>query len=366
VAFVAGALPGETVEAVVVQAKRDFVKARTTDVVVASPHRVAPPCPALARGCGGCDWQHIEPAAQLEWKIEVVRDALRRTARLPDASVHAGGAVPAWGYRTSMRFALERSGRPALRRSRSSELVALDDCPVAHPALAEMLDELRIVGADEVSLRVSAATGEASAWWEPADRVAVGLPAFVGRGADATISEIVDGALLRVSAPSFFQSGPAAAALVVDAVRAAAPESATAQHVIDAYGGVGLFAATVASTAAAVTLVEGSSSACADARHNLAGRHATIVESPVERWAPRRADVVIVDPARTGLGAEAADVVAACAAEVVVLVSCDPAALARDTSLLAQRGYRHAGTSVLDLFPQTHHVEAVTRFEIAR
>ncbi len=365
VVFVAGALPGEIVDAVVVQAKRDYVKARIGTVVEASPHRLVAPCPALARGCGGCDWQHIEPTAQLAWKVEVVRDALRRTARLPDAVVVAGGAVPAWGYRTSMRFALDRSGRPALRRARSADLVALDDCPVAHPSLARLLDGLRIVGADEVSLRVSAATDEASAWWEPIDRVAAGLPAWVGRGPTAVISEVVDGVSLRVSAPSFFQSGPAAAQLVVDTVRAVAPELARARHVVDAYGGVGLFAATAAAGAERVTLVEGSASACGDARHNLAGRPATIVESAVERWTPRRADVVIADPARTGLGAAAVDVVAACGAGVLVLVSCDPAALARDTVLLGARGYRHAATTVLDLFPHTHHVEAVTRFEFA-
>jgi 23S rRNA (uracil1939-C5)-methyltransferase len=125
-----------------------------------------------------------------------------------------------------------------------------------------------------------------------------------------------------------------------------------------------LFAATVVPASARVTLVEGSASACADARVNLAGRAATVIESAVEQWSPTVADVVIADPARSGLGAEAAAVLAGCSAPVLVLVSCDPVSLARDAVLLGGLGYRHAGTTVLDLFPHTHHVETVTRFEL--
>lgn len=364
VVFVPGALPGERVEAEVVQAKRDFARARLVRVVEPSAHRVAPPCPALARGCGGCDWQHIEPAAQWGWKVDVVRDALRRTARLPDAAVHPGAAVPPWAYRTTMRFAVDADGRLALRRQRSNDTVTIDDCAVAHPALVAMMGVVRIEAADEVSLRVGVASGQASAWWQPSTARVRSMPAHVACGPDATVAETVQGVSLQVSAASFFQSGPDAASLLVDAVRAAAPELASAERVVDAYGGVGLFAATVVPETAEVTVVEGSPSACADARRNLADRRATVVETAVERWAPVAADVVIADPARTGLGAEAAAVVAGCGAPVMVLVSCDPVSLARDTALLADLGYRHTGTTVLDLFPHTHHVETVTRFEV--
>lgn len=337
VVFVPGALPGERVEAVVVQAKRDFARARLVRVIEPSEHRVAPPCPALALGCGGCDWQHIEPSAQLQWKAEVVRDALRRTARLPDAAVEVGAAVSPWAYRTSMRFAVDADGRPALRRQRSNDTVTISDCAVAHPALASMLGIVRVEEADEVSLRVGVASGEASVWWQPATARVRSMPAHVACGPDATVVEEVRGVSLQVSAASFFQSGPEAVGLLVDAVRAAAPELASAGHVVDAYGGVGLFAATVVSATAQVTVVEGSPSACADARVNLAGRSATVTES--------------------------AAVLARCAAPVLVLVSCDPVSMARDATLLAGLGYRHAGTTVLDLFPHTHHVETVTRFE---
>ena len=129
---------------------------------------------------------------------------------------------------------------------------------------------------------------------------------------------------------------------------------------LDAYGGVGLFAATLG-TAGAV-LVESSPSSCADAAANL-GARAEVHESMFERWSPQPVEMAVVDPARAGLGREAADVLAATGARRVVLVSCDPVSLARDAGLLAAHGYHHAGSTVLDLFPHTPHVEVVTRFD---
>jgi tRNA/tmRNA/rRNA uracil-C5-methylase (TrmA/RlmC/RlmD family) len=129
---------------------------------------------------------------------------------------------------------------------------------------------------------------------------------------------------------------------------------------LDAYGGVGLFAATL--RAEQSIIVESSPSSCADARVNL-GDRATVVAGPFERWAPQPVQLAVVDPARAGLGREAADVLAATGAGRVVLVSCDPVSLARDCTLLAAHGYRHAGSTVLDLFPHTPHVEVVTRFD---
>ena len=108
-------------------------------------------------------------------------------------------------------------------------------------------------------------------------------------------------------------------------------------------------------------LVESSSSACADARVTVPD--AQVVESGFERWTPRPIELVVADPARAGLGREAVDVVAATGAQRIVLVSCDPVSLARDTMLLATHGYRHGASTVLDLFPHTPHVEVVTTFD---
>lgn len=371
VVFVDGALPGETVSARVVQRKRDFARAVVEEVLEASPDRIVPPCPALAAGCGGCEWQHLAPGAQLAAKTDVVRDAFRRTARMPDVRIAAGAAVAPWDYRTTMRLAAAPSGRFGLRARGAHRVVPLEDCLVAHPRLAELLGPMRVEGdatGSTVSLRVSAATGERTAWLEgpPRARLA-GLPSDIGLGPAATLHEVVAGRRLRVSASSFFQSGPAAAELLVDAVGRAIGDHRP-EVAVDAYGGVGLFAATVLGAARQVVSVEVSPSACADARANLAPMSAdvvepTVVESTVERWRPIRADLVVADPARTGLGAGGVERLVETGAARLVLVSCDPVAAARDAALLAAAGYRHAGSEVLDLFPNTVHMEVVTRFD---
>ncbi len=371
VVFVPGVLPSEEVAVRLVSAKRDFARGEVVEVLEPSPFRVDPPCPARRRGCGGCDWQHADPDRQWELKLEVVREALRRTARLPDAPVMAGGSVPAWAYRTSMRVAVDRRGRVALRRPRSNDPVALDRCLVAHPLLDELVHTARFHGADEVSLRVSAATGDRSAWWtaaRPGEQVVPeGLPDDVGVGPGAVVHEDVAGRRFRVSGEAFFQSGPDAAELVVRTVRdLGGEELAGARRVVDAYGGIGLFAGALAADGGhrrSVTLVEGSAAACADAVVNLADIDADIVCSPIEEWSPHPADVVIADPSRQGLGRAATDVLVATGAPMLLLVGCDPVAFARDAGLLVAAGYHLTQAVSLDLFPQTHHVEVVGRFD---
>jgi len=362
VVFVDGAVAGETVQVAVHTSKKDFAKASVLAVLDPSPDRVSAPCPELINGCGGCGWQHIAPSAQLRLKAEIVADALRRTARLPDAVVHTGASVGPWAYRTTVRLAVDPDGRVGLRAAASHRVVPLRSCMVAHPSLAALLPDLRVTGADEVSLRVSVATGETTAWSFAADARIRGLPAHVGVGGSAVIHEQVGTARLRVSAASFFQSGPEAAELLVRTVRAACGVELDGLRtpLLDAYGGIGLFAATLGAERSIV--VESSLSSCADAVANL-GDGAAVHRMPFERWTPEAVDLAVVDPARAGLGADAAAVLAATGAATVVLVSCDPVSLARDTTLLAAHGYRHAGSTVLDLFPHTPHVEVVTRFE---
>ncbi len=371
VLFVDGGLPGERVRVAVHTTKKDFAKGVVDEVLDPSPHRVAPPCPALARGCGGCQWQHVDAQGQRTMKASIVADALRRTAKLPDAVVVDGGAVAPWEYRTSMRFAVDGDGRVGLRAASSRRIVQLDECLVAHPAISALLPDLRVRGADEVSMRVGVASGEvsvlpfsssASASSSAPQARVTGLPAHVAVGPSAVVHETVAGATLRVSAPSFFQSGPAAAELLVATVRdACGPLLHEPGRVLDAYGGVGLFAAAL--PMASAVLVESSRSACADARVNLPDTQ--VVAVPFEQWQPTPVRLAVVDPARAGLGVDACDVLVATGAARVVLVSCDPVSLARDTALLAARGYRHTGSTVLDLFPNTPHVEAVTVFERA-
>jgi 23S rRNA (uracil1939-C5)-methyltransferase len=203
-----------------------------------------------------------------------------------------------------------------------------------------------------LTLRVSEATGEATALWDPEAGAVEGLPPHVATGPSAALTEVVAGHPLRVSAGSFFQSGPAAAELLVQRVLAAAPELRSASRVLDAYAGVGLFAVAATAPSAHIVAVE-------------SARSARVERRQVGEWRPKRRetfDVVVADPARTGLGKPGARAVAAAGARVLVLVSCDPVALARDAALLRSHGYRHESTDVVDLFPGTHHVETVTRF----
>ncbi len=348
----------------VVQTKKDFVRAELVALVEPSAHRVEPPCPAHAAGCGGCPWQHVEADEQLALKTAVVLEALRRTGKLSDPDVVLGSCVPAWAYRTTLRLGVGRDGRLGLRGRSTHDVVELDHCPVSHPLLDDLLAAVRVNGQGEVSLRVGAATGERSAWVADGDVDLTHLPADVARGADAAVHEVVAGKRVRISAASFFQSGPAAAELLVAAVRTACADLPGVDSLVDAYGGVGLLALAV--NARTTTVVEGSESACADAAINLADRRATIVRCQLERWTPRRADLVIADPSRSGLGKQAVAVLAATRARRMVVISCDPVSLARDAGLLRESGYDHVRSTVYDLFPQTHHVEVVTTFERRR
>ena len=365
VVFVRGGLPGDTVRVAIVEQKGEWSRGVVTDVVAPAPERVDPPCVRRREGCGGCDWQHLAVPAQLPAKLEIVRDALRRTGKLAEPDLRLGSAVDADGYRTTIRVVGGRHGDASFRQDRSHDTVEAGGCIIAHPDLMPVIERIRLTPDLEVSLRVSVATGQITARWDRRRGDVEHLTKAVYAGPNAHLTERVAGHDFRVSAGSFFQSGPRAAELLVDAVRRAAPELADASTVLDAYAGVGLFAVAAAPPDAKVITVETSKAAVADARVNLHGRDARIEQGEVSTWRPEHGlsiDVAIADPARSGLGRPGVGAMVAAAAPVLVLVSCDPVALARDAELLGRHGYVHDGTEVLDLFPHTHHVECVTRF----
>lgn len=372
VVFVAGALPGETVLARIVRTKRDWARAFAVDIIAASPDRVVPPCASRRAGCGGCGWQHLTHTAQRDAKRDIVADALRRIGGLPEARVVVGGTVEPTGYRTTVRVAAAADGQAGFRAESTHDVVAAPHCLVAHPALRDIIADLELDAGVEVTLRYSVATGQLGARWDgvDSDRAAHdgavrGLPDETHLGVGAVLHEDVDGRRLRVSMGSFFQSGPQAAELLVDAVRRSAPELADAATVVDAYAGVGMFAALATNDDARVIAIETSRVAVADAEHNLADRDVEVVRNEVGGWhAPtdRPIDVVIADPARSGLGAPGVGALVRTDCPVLVLVSCDPASLGRDAKLLARAGYVHESTEVVDTFPLTTHVETATRF----
>jgi len=390
VVFVRGALPGERVTARVVDRRKGWQRAELTGVLVASPARVGPPCPAVAAGCGGCDLQHAAPEAQPGLKAATVVDGLVRLGHVAEPHVVVGPSLAPTGFRTTVRAAVV-DGRAGFRRHHSHDVVVVDHCLVAHPWVDQILTDGFFGPAREVTVRVGAATGEglvvvspsaagvvvpndqAARSVGPASLAVVGTDELSG-GHRAWIHEEVAGRRWRISALSFFQTRPDGAAALAEAVVRAVGADLAGARVVDAYSGVGLLAGSlfglgsslVGGEPASVVAVERSKSAVADARVNLADLidqgAARVVRSDLDGWNPSRADVVVADPARAGLGRRATEVLDRTGASVVVLVSCDAASLGRDAALLEAAGFRFEQAELVDLFPQSHHVEVVSRF----
>lgn len=365
VVFIPGALPDETVTVDIVEEKKRHAVGRLVAVTEASPERIEPGCAAVARGCGGCDQRHVTPDGQRRLKEQVISDALTRIGRLSELPAITTRALPDEAYRTTARCTVI-DGRAGYRERRSNEGLVVDACPVVHPLVEELLVEGRFDGAGEVTLRVGARTGErlvladpiATAVDVPADVTVVGADEL-GRGRRAWYHEEAAGRRWRISARSFFQARPDGAeelAAVVGSVVGDGDEP-----LVDLYGGVGLFAGTL-DWSGPVTLVERSSSAVADARVNLEGRDVKILATPVERWKPSPAAVVVADPARSGLGRRGVDQVTQTGCRRLVLVSCDAGALGRDAGLLHDAGFELDSVVAVDLFPQTSRVEVVAGF----
>jgi 23S rRNA (uracil1939-C5)-methyltransferase len=367
VVFVEGALAGERVEAEIVDERRDFARARARRVLVAAPERVEPPCPMVARGCGGCDLQHASLDAQRALKVGIVQEGLARVAKLAAPPEIEVVALPAEGYRTTVHGVIEE-GRFALRRRHSHDPVTIGHCLVLHRLLDEVVAEGRFGDATEVTLRCGARTGERLAVVTPSaegvslpDDVRVVGASELRSGKRAWFHEQIADVTFRVSAESFFQARPDGAEALIDAVRILSGDIDATTRVVDAYAGVGLFAATVARDAEVLAVERGASS-IADARVNLRGLRARIVRSDVERFRAVPADLVIADPARAGLGRVAVERLAATGAPRLVLVSCDPAAFARDVGLLAAAGFTLDRIVMVDLFGHTSHIELVSAF----
>lgn len=373
VVFVAGGLPGERVQVRLHEERKRFAKGSVAQVVEPSPSRREPPCRFVAAGCGGCDWQHIDPVVQPELKARLVGDALERLGGVADPQVDLWPTLPSAHYRTTVRCAVV-GGQAGFRRARSHEPLAVDTCLVTDPRVDELIRHGRFGSATEVTIRVGTRTGERLVLASPTakgvevsdDVVVVGTDELA-RGRHAWYHEEVAGRRWRVSATSFFQARPDGADALVELVSSAVRDLAPgARTMVDLCCGVGLFAGAVGATAGLSVLgVERHAAALHDARHNLTQQGATDVrwvKTSLEQWRPAPVDVVVADPPRHGLGAQAVRTVTATKAALVVLVSCDPAALGRDAKLFGEAGYRLVGATLVDLFPQTSHVEVVSRF----
>lgn len=401
VVFVEGGLPGEVVRAELVEERRDYARARALEVLRAHPGRRAPACPELSRGCGGCQLQHADVTTQRSMKEVIVADALTRIGRLGRLPPLRSVATPSEGYRTTARLAVGADGRAGYRLRHRSDPLAVGGCAVAHPLLEEMIVAARLPGLAEVTFRVGLAGGQRLAVLDQVgtprrsnrpdgtrraaqirgdraggDRAGgdpVGgdqsagwsLPAgitVVGPGERGFFDEEAGGRRWRISARSFFQAGPFAADALADSVARLVGDPGGV--VVDLYAGVGLLGGVVASrTGARLVAVERDRRAAADARRNLADLGAAVETTEVGAWNPCRAATVIADPARPGLGRPGVEAVTGTGARRLVLASCDPASLGRDAALLGAKGWRLTGVELVDVFPHTVHVEAVSAFE---
>ena len=251
--FVRGALPGERVRLTVSEEKSRFARAEILEVLEAAPERVAPPCPRLAAGCGGCDWQHVAPDAQRRLKATIITDALRRIGRVEPPEPDLGPVLPVEGWRTTVRAVVDGDGRAGFRLRHAHDPLAVGPagCLVAHPLVDEVLREgLFPPPVKEVTVRAGAATGERLVLCSPKagdsqvpDGIQVVGSDELSGGHRAWFHEVVAGRKWRISAESFFQGRPDGADALVDTVVAVLGEAVVpGAAVIDLYSGVGLFA----------------------------------------------------------------------------------------------------------------------------
>ncbi len=369
--MVDGGFPGDRVTVEVTKERKRLIEGRVLEVMEPGPYRLPATCAHFHSGCGGCDWQPCSPDGATELRRLIVVDSLRRLGKIDNIDVQAntkpGEGLPTVGYRTTVRAAT-RDNSAGFRMARSNDVVSIDSCETAHPVVEQILVEGRFPGAHEVVARVGARTGESLLITDcPANMVAQtvvpdGVQVIsreqLAAGENAWIHEEVAGIRFRISANSFFQCRPDGAEALVSLVDQAL--AGTDGPMVDAYGGVGLFGATVGRDRQ-VALIESSQSSIADAKVNL-GTDAVVVKSRVERWKATEAQVVVADPARRGLGSDGVSKLLETKASVIALVSCDPASLARDARLLIDEGFELDRVTTVDMFGQTSHIETVSRF----
>ncbi|MDG4766996.1 TRAM domain-containing protein [Solwaraspora sp. WMMD406] len=369
VVFVRHALPGELVTVEITETHRGYLRGDAVAVLEPAPRRVTPPCPYAGPGaCGGCDLQHVAPEAQLDWKADVIREQLRRLGGLTAAEVDAlavrvrplpGGPL---GWRTRVRYAVDAADRAGLLKHRSHEVVPVDRCLIAHPAIQRQpVLSTRWPGTDAVETVVSG-NGEV---------VVTPIPdgGEVGAGS-GTVTEVAVGRRWRLPAGAFWQVHPAAADTLAGAVLELL-DPRPGESAWDLYGGAGLFAAAVAGRtgpSSRVTLVENAATGIAAARANLADLpQIEVVAARVETALARRritgpVDLVVLDPPRAGAGARVVRDIAGAARRAVAYVACDPAALARDVRTFRECGWTLRSLVGFDCFPMTQHIECVASF----
>lgn len=378
VVFVRHSLPGERVRVRITEGGTGdrFLRADAVEVLEPSPHRVTPPCPYAGPGrCGGCDWQHASLEHQRELKAAVVHEQLDRLAGLDVEGIVVeplDGTGPDDGldWRTRVEFAVTEDGHAGLRRHRSHEVEVIDDCLIAtRPVIASGVLTTSWEGCTGVDVVDASELEEA---------VLVPLHADGTAGADPTVLELVafedweHG--FEVAARGFWQVHPGAATTFLSEV-VEMLDPVEGEHALDLYCGVGLFAAGLGDAVGEsghVLAIEADAKAVDHALDNLA-EHANVevrqgrVDAVLGQAARGGigADLVVLDPPRSGAGRRVMEQIAQLGPRAVAYVACDPSALARDLAIAEELGYRLTDLRAFDAFPMTSHVECIALLEPA-
>jgi len=363
VIFVRHAIPGEKVEIEITSTSSNFIRADVVDVIAPSPDRVVAPCRFAHRdGCGGCDFQHISVSRQLSLKSEVITEQFARIAKIP-LTVEVEEVDVPLHWRTRVTATTDRNGAIGFYSSRSHRVTAVDECLIAVPEIGiKEMSKQKLSPDVRIEIAYSS-EGERMVAEAPKSRDGK----FRQNSGPAVLHEKVGDRLLQVSQRSFWQ-GHKRAPEVLTAVVSNFAEIKNGEHVLDLYGGVGLFTASsldAVGSQGSIHLVEGSKDATSDAKSNFVGlANVEISTGDVAEIISRiqSADVVILDPPREGAGKEVVQQLARIGARVIIYVACDPAALARDAAYLVEGGYSLTRIRAFDLFPMTHHIESVAMF----
>jgi tRNA/tmRNA/rRNA uracil-C5-methylase (TrmA/RlmC/RlmD family) len=363
--LVALAAPNDRVRVRVERTSGSVAFASIVEIINPSPARVEPPCPYFGR-CGGCDFQQLSYEAQLAAKQEIIADCLRRLARVEiDPRLITITASPLqWHYRSRAQWQHDGRARRLGYFERASHRVCdVAACPVLAPALQETFADLRGRLQNE-TLPAGVVEFQAVAGDEGAS-----LSPSTDDEGTRDVSRTIEGHRYQFSADGFFQINHELLPLLV----AAATADAQGTSAVDLYCGVGLFTLPLARRFASVTGIEANPDAINYARGNLSDAqlgNATFECARVGEYLDRHAqelapaDFVLLDPPRAGAEAEAIAGLLTLRPQRITYVSCDPATLARDLKELLKGGYQLEAVAAFDMFPQTHHVEAIAKLKL--
>ncbi len=398
--FVPFVLPGEEIEAKIVEHGRGFSRAAAEKIITPSAQRVEPKCPYFQR-CGGCHYQHAAYEKQLEIKNQILRETFLRTAKFDWPDDITTYSAEAWNYRNRTRMKVRGGKNFAIGyyRFASHDLLSVEQCPISSPLINRTLEAIWNIGRsgvvppwlaeieffansqdDQVMLEFYL-SGEAdlvaldkiARQLRAADSAIIGITAFAGRANQPAKKIWTDGSAelvyrtrndsYRVRAGSFFQTNRHLTEKLVELVSAAQ----TGGFALDLYAGTGLFSLPLARTFKRVSAVEAAPDSYADLRTNAPAnvecRRAT-TEDFLKGKIEINPDLIVADPPRAGVGEKVTRDLIKLAAKSVVYVSCDPATLARDLRELILGGYKVKSIALIDLFPQTFHIETVVHLAL--